>query len=394
LATLADALAAVAARMKSEEAAGAAAKAAALLTKAMTKRLDPDPNNPNISPAMRAALAQQWPWPSARELRELALGLGAVAARMRPEEAAGAAAKAAALLTQAMTELTDVGANSGLAELALEMGDRSRELRELALAWDSMAAFMESKEVARAAAKVAALLNKAMTKMTGPIGLETRPIGLTYLAEGLAAVADRMEPTERASAAAESGALLTQAMTRTADPEVLAQLAQGLAAVAARMEPKKAARAAALLTQGMTNGTGSFHWPELATRIEPKEAYLPPPAFAPPPTPLTVGLAPLFHNKRPSFHNERRRDGSTKTQMMTPYPLLLARLENPDLAELLKQPLCVGDTRHLVLDELGKRYQRRFVDQWDFVRFAKEQNLGFKLAGPPKARQTTDLTFP
>jgi hypothetical protein len=50
--------------------------------------------------------------------------------------------------------------------------------------------------------------------------------------------------------------------------------------------------------------------------------------------------------------------------------------------------------RPSVIDELGRRYQRRLADQWDFVHFAEEQKLGFDLAGPPKFRQSTELKFP
>src|SRR5262249_28323738 len=48
----------------------------------------------------------------------------------------------------------------------------------------------------------------------------------------------------------------------------------------------------------------------------------------------------------------------------------------PQLVELLKHPLCVGEARRVVLDQLGRRYSRRFADQWEFVRFAEKQKLG------------------
>jgi hypothetical protein len=54
------------------------------------------------------------------------------------------------------------------------------------------------------------------------------------------------------------------------------------------------------------------------------------------------------------------------------------------LVDLLKQPLCVGEARRLVLDQLQRHYQRPFADQWDFVRFAQEQNLGLDLKTPPR----------
>jgi hypothetical protein len=52
------------------------------------------------------------------------------------------------------------------------------------------------------------------------------------------------------------------------------------------------------------------------------------------------------------------------------------------LVELPKHPLCVGEARRVVLDQLGRVYSRRFEDQWDFVRFAEEQKLGLDFTSP------------
>src|SRR5205823_6220795 len=49
------------------------------------------------------------------------------------------------------------------------------------------------------------------------------------------------------------------------------------------------------------------------------------------------------------------------------------RLSTPELVELLKHPLFVGEARRVVLDRLEDRYGRKFADQWEFVRFATEQ---------------------
>jgi hypothetical protein len=47
-------------------------------------------------------------------------------------------------------------------------------------------------------------------------------------------------------------------------------------------------------------------------------------------------------------------------------------------------PTCFGDSRRLVLDHLGKRYGRQFVNHWAFVRFAHEQRLGLYFTTPPE----------
>jgi hypothetical protein len=62
------------------------------------------------------------------------------------------------------------------------------------------------------------------------------------------------------------------------------------------------------------------------------------------------------------------------------------------LVGLLKHPLCVGEARRLVLEQLARHYGRPFADQWEFVRFAQEQKLNLDLLRPPlrlAPRETT-----
>ena len=61
------------------------------------------------------------------------------------------------------------------------------------------------------------------------------------------------------------------------------------------------------------------------------------------------------------------------------------RLTTQELVELLKMPTCFGLARRVVLDNLGNRYGRRFVNHWDFVHFATEQGLGLNFTTPPSA---------
>jgi hypothetical protein len=61
-----------------------------------------------------------------------------------------------------------------------------------------------------------------------------------------------------------------------------------------------------------------------------------------------------------------------------------SRLSTPELVELLKNPLCVGEARRVVLDVLGTIHKRHFADQWEFVHFAQEQNLGLDFSSPPQ----------
>jgi hypothetical protein len=47
-------------------------------------------------------------------------------------------------------------------------------------------------------------------------------------------------------------------------------------------------------------------------------------------------------------------------------------------------PTCFGKARRIVLDHLGNRYSRHFVNHWAFVRLAREQGLGLDFTTPPK----------
>ena len=60
------------------------------------------------------------------------------------------------------------------------------------------------------------------------------------------------------------------------------------------------------------------------------------------------------------------------------------RLTTQELVDLLKMPTCFGQVRRVVLDHLGNRYGRRFVNHWAFVRFAREQGLELDFTTPPK----------
>ena len=69
------------------------------------------------------------------------------------------------------------------------------------------------------------------------------------------------------------------------------------------------------------------------------------------------------------------------SQAEQPWP---CRLATQELVDLLKMPTCFGKARRVVLDHLGNRYGRRFVNHWAFVRFAKERNLGLDFTTPPR----------
>ena len=63
---------------------------------------------------------------------------------------------------------------------------------------------------------------------------------------------------------------------------------------------------------------------------------------------------------------------------------LHCRLTTQELVDLLEMPTCFGEARRLVLDHLGNRYRRRFVNHRAFVRFAAETGLELDFHTPPR----------
>jgi hypothetical protein len=191
------------------------------------------------------------------------------------------------------------------------------------------------------------------------------------LGRGLAAVAVHLEPRD----AGETTATLSEAMGHTTDFRVLRFRAQGLAAVAARTEPKESAdiscEAAASLTYAMSKTTEREALQQLAE-----------------------GLAVVLRRDGSVRRAQQGRgvDGAGGGQVGS--GSLPPPLPGQTLVELLKQPLCVGEARRLVLEQLARRYQRPFADQWDFVRFAGEHQLGLDLVTRPQRLRTATAGAP
>jgi hypothetical protein len=152
----------------------------------------------------------------------------------------------------------------------------------------------------------------------------------------LSAVAARMGPKEAAVVCGQAAATLGQAMTRTTVPRELDPLAWGLSAVLLREDPGRNT----LRRYGVIGAIGTLTSPGALLSAP----GLLQPALEPQPPPLPAQT----------------------------------------LVDLLKQPFCVGEVRQLVLGQLARHYQRPFADQWDFVRFAQERELGLDLLTPPQ----------
>jgi serine/threonine protein kinase len=266
------------------------------------------------------------------------------------------AGRTAVTLTQAMGKATDPYA-----------------LRNLAQALSAVAARLEPKEAARLCRQAAATLTQAMSR-----SWTLMPDTLGSIARALSVVVARLEPKEAARLSGQAATTLARAMSKSTNTVGLEYMAQGLSAVAAGVEPKEAAEVAATLTQAMSHTTHVLHalvseklaqgLSAVAGRLEAKEAaQLCGQAAAT----LTQAMSKTTH---PVALRELAKGLS----------LVLARELPPQmLVDLLKHPCCVGEARRLVLDQLAGRYQRPFADQWDFVDYVEQQQLGLDPTTPP-----------
>jgi hypothetical protein len=314
------------------------------------------------------------------ELGLLAQGLGRVAARLDSKEAATVCGQAAGLLTQAMKKTMD-----------------TLVLQALALGLASVAARLDPMDATHT-------LTQAMNQTTDPLAL---PV----VAQSLAAVAARLDPKETSSLCSQAARLLSQTMRKTTAPYTLAMLAQGLADVTAHLDPKEAAslcgQAARLLTQTMSKTTGSTlpllarGLAAVAAQLEPKEASQAASTFfqaaaMTSSTQLSPGrLAALLSGVDAPEQGRRATAvvaavGSAAGAPFLSLPMLPSalaplpcRFSTPELVEVLKHPLCVGQARRDILDQLENRYRQKFADQWDFIRFATEKKLDLDFTTPP-----------
>jgi serine/threonine protein kinase len=366
---LAQGLSALAARMEPKEAAAMCDPVAASLSLAMTKTTE------------------------SSELQHLAEGLSALALRMEPKEAAVVCGKASDSLSLAMTKTTDHFAlqnlAKGLSALAarMEPGEAANvvsramsktnalyALELLAHCLSVLSARLKPKEAAALCSQAAASLSQALT--------ETQEGGLREPG-GLAALSVWMDPKEAAAS-------FRLTMTKTTDGYALWELAHGLSAVSVRMDPKEAAETAAHLSIALTKRTDTYSaLPEILSAVLLRE---------------DSSLLKQFGQGLDPLRLKQRRQGiagavgvvSSPKSVLVAAALLQAGLEMrlpplpaQTLVDILKQPLCVGEARRLVLEQLSRHYQRPFADQWDFVRYAEEQKLGLNLTTPPQRPGTT-----
>jgi len=266
--------------------------------------------------------------------------LSAVAAQMDPNEAARLCSQAAQVLSRKLDD-------------AIFQENREWNARFLA----AVAVRMEPKQGANT-------LFSAMHRLKG------NSSALAALGEGLSEVAERMPRKEGSDLCKQAAVALIQELEDQEKQRGLVDspspvpiqrerffkaqydLAGSLSVLAARLEPKDAAT---MLMEIMTK-----------TSNEEVQRYLAETQSA-----LLTGVYP------PGFY-----------RWSVSYPIpndpLAVRLTTRELTELLKQPTCIGPARRAILEELENRCRCRFADQWAFVRYAQENNLGLDLSAPPQ----------
>jgi hypothetical protein len=205
----------------------------------------------------------------------LAEGIGAVAQHLSPERATEACETAAKVLTDALAKTTDLDALRWLPDGIVAVAPHLRtERTELALevlisamvrTTDLNTLRMLGSAVVTVARGLAP--ERVLKSLTDAMSKTPHESCRRALAEGIAAVVERL-PAEQAAAQCEKAAkLLTGAMTKTTDDQDLSYLAFGIAALASRLPPEQAdtacADAARILTDAVTRATDPFALGEL-----------------------------------------------------------------------------------------------------------------------------------
>jgi len=359
----------------------------------------------------------------------LAYALSEVAGRMDPTEAARVCGQAAKTLAEALGRETNPQARSSLAEALSEVAGRmdpTEAAKTLAEALGRETSAGARRSLAAAMSKVAGRMDPAQRAETFVEALEreTDPVARSSLASALSTLAGRTAPTAAARIGGQAAKTLAEALGRETDAEARESLATALSAVAGRMDPTEAARvcggAMRLSVEHVAMAAPRRPWRHL-TLVEGPLRYLDPARAKALTRELVMGLVSIWNVNQPdefvmgaasmrtvdqlswsgimdgtSTPEINRRAGLMTIAIAQaasgqfawasalaaePFP---CRLTTQELVDLLKMPTCFGQARRVVLDHLGNRYGRRFVNHCAFVRFAQDQHLGLDFTTPPE----------
>jgi hypothetical protein len=248
-----------------------------------------------------------------------------------------------------------------------------------------VAKWLEPTRATDVCTRAADILTKAIAKKAANTVLQHDPWPWR---NGLAMLARWMEPVKAAEIWAKIVEHLITAMvaTQKAQSDERIELADRLAMVARQIEPSQAAHA-------LIDAITKIPQPQnttvtLASGFTEQEAV----------NTLMEALETLTSGRTPEDRERQARAAAFATGilggpngLLTGLPLLHPHfypkpkpMPPQQLVELLKHPFCVGNVRLTVLSALGFTYNREFADQWEFVRFVRENKLPLDLTTPPK----------
>ena len=211
------------------------------------------------------------------------------------------------------------------------------------------------------------------------------------LAYVLSLVTGHLEEKEASRQCGIGSALMVEAMGRAQSGIDL----DTLAALVGRLEPKEATRicntAAALVVQDMENA-GDISEPDI---MGPRftSVYQQQHTLAERLSSVLICLPEAQRTERLRMLTGAVGLGAGSWCPFVPWVApalepLPCRLGTQELVELLKHPFCVGRIREVVLQQLSNRYHRPFATVWEFVAFAREQQLDLDFTTSPQRVQT------
>ncbi|MFI5457041.1 MAG: serine/threonine-protein kinase [Isosphaerales bacterium] len=392
---LASALAAAAGRMDPAEAARICGKAASVLADALNRETDAYVRN------------------------QLASALATAAGRMD-------SAAAARVFTEALMKPTDAGVRSNLVSgLALQEGrsDTAAATRIYgqSATWLADALTKETNDrpsMAYALVEVANRIGRAEASriFVTAIQRETDGLARNALASSLARVTERMDPVEASRVCDEAISILMRARSEEPQMQNRASIDGIVAKLLPRLDSQVASRRArdlsarivdewskgaeysgnggmigkSNMTGRMMVGGGMVSSDMMAQRMGQMMGVGPGTVLGGDPEALNLVLTDTSRAQR--ARREARMAASAGPGLegameavarisAEPFP---CRLTTQELVDLLKMPTFFGGPRRVVLDHLGNRYGRRFVNHWAFARFATEQKLNLDFTTPPR----------
>jgi hypothetical protein len=199
---------------------------------------------------------------------------------------------------------------------------------------------------------------------------------LIQLAEGVSALAAWTRPADLLPV----GDIVLEAMNVTTD-DAVPPLAMTLAVLAARLAPEDAAKVFVLADPLISRATRKA---QQSSSSQLRRSW----------------LALLAHETPTALLQRELSVAGTigalhdSTVILAVPVMLRAAFEQPSqplpaqvLVDLLKNPLYLGWSRDIVLQQLSRHYNHSFKDVWDLVRIAGEQNLRLDFISPPKRPQ-------